>query len=267
MTEPIINCNLIRDLLPSYLDDICTQDTKAAVNQHLADCPQCRDLAKMMQETDLISEQTQIIELDYLKKLKRRLTKELVGGMLLTAVILFGLTECITNNLFSPGVFYWVLPLLLIGTNMLLPVSARENEITKRQKTSAGIGVIITFYMLLLSVMTALNGTAQGIWLSFLDESQIGPFISMQYHAASVYLAAAYIIETCRALRTKPVSFVCMSIYLTGGCIVLAQDSCLHILSDHSLWIKLAAEAAAVPLSEGIVITLAVQFIRKHIGS
>ena len=67
MTEPIINCNLIRDLLPSYLDDICTQDTKAAVNQHLADCPQCRDLAKMMQETDLISEQTQIIELDYLK--------------------------------------------------------------------------------------------------------------------------------------------------------------------------------------------------------
>ena len=118
MTEPIINCNLIRDLLPSYLDDICTQDTKAAVNQHLADCPQCRDLAKMMQETDLISEQTQIIELDYLKKLKRRLTKELVGGMLLTAVILFGLTECITNNLFSPGVFYWVLPLLLIGTNI-----------------------------------------------------------------------------------------------------------------------------------------------------
>lgn len=46
MTEPIMNCNLIKDLLPSYLDDICTRDTKAAVNQHLADCPQCRDLAK-----------------------------------------------------------------------------------------------------------------------------------------------------------------------------------------------------------------------------
>lgn len=263
----MLNCNLTKDLLPSYLEDLCTQDTKTAVNQHLAGCPQCRRLAKMMQETEIVSEKTQSIEIDYLKKLKCRLTKELVAGMLLTSVILFGLMQCIANNVFTPNVFYWVLPPLLIAVSILLPQSAKKNEITKIQKIMAGIGVIVTSYLLILSIayaVNALNWNTQDIWPPFLEPSQIGPFFSLQYYAASMYLAAAFIIEICRALRTKPVSFVCMSIYLTGGCALLAQDSCLHILAGHSTWIKMAASAAVIPILEGFIVTLAILIIRKH---
>ena len=36
-----ITCNIARDLIPSYLDDILTEDTYGLVKAHLADCAQC----------------------------------------------------------------------------------------------------------------------------------------------------------------------------------------------------------------------------------
>lgn len=36
-----ITCNMIKDLIPSYLDDILTEDTRELVKEHLAVCPEC----------------------------------------------------------------------------------------------------------------------------------------------------------------------------------------------------------------------------------
>ena len=36
-----ITCNMIKDLIPSYLDDVLTEDTCELVKEHLAVCSEC----------------------------------------------------------------------------------------------------------------------------------------------------------------------------------------------------------------------------------
>lgn len=38
-----ISCDVIQDLLPLYHDHVCSADTKALVEEHLAECPKCRE--------------------------------------------------------------------------------------------------------------------------------------------------------------------------------------------------------------------------------
>lgn len=44
-----MNCNIIKDLLPSYIDAICSEDTTAAVEEHIESCEECKHYMNMMQ--------------------------------------------------------------------------------------------------------------------------------------------------------------------------------------------------------------------------
>lgn len=47
-------CNLLQDLLPLYLDGVCSEESKIAVEQHLSECPGCKEYYAAMQEADEI---------------------------------------------------------------------------------------------------------------------------------------------------------------------------------------------------------------------
>ncbi len=68
----ISDCDVICDLLPSYIDGICTEATRRCVEEHLEDCPTCKARAKQLRETALSGESLERIALDAAKKIKRR---------------------------------------------------------------------------------------------------------------------------------------------------------------------------------------------------
>lgn len=37
-----MNCNIIKDLIPLYIDDCCSEESKEKVKEHLADCESCK---------------------------------------------------------------------------------------------------------------------------------------------------------------------------------------------------------------------------------
>ena len=37
-----MNCKIVQDLLPLYHDGVCSEESRAAVEEHLAHCPACR---------------------------------------------------------------------------------------------------------------------------------------------------------------------------------------------------------------------------------
>lgn len=43
-----MNCNVVQDLLPLYIDDCCSADSAAIVKEHLAHCPQCQAACEKM---------------------------------------------------------------------------------------------------------------------------------------------------------------------------------------------------------------------------
>lgn len=48
-----MDCDVIRDLLPLYADDACSEKSRALVNEHLLDCADCRDMLQRIRETEI----------------------------------------------------------------------------------------------------------------------------------------------------------------------------------------------------------------------
>ena len=44
-----MNCNIIKDILPSYVDGLCSEDTRKVVEKHLEQCEECQRFRKMME--------------------------------------------------------------------------------------------------------------------------------------------------------------------------------------------------------------------------
>lgn len=49
-----ISCNIIEDLLPLYVDDMVSEDSRQLVEEHLKACPTCRRMQEeIMRENHL----------------------------------------------------------------------------------------------------------------------------------------------------------------------------------------------------------------------
>ena len=48
-----MECEVIRDLLPLYADQACSEQSRALVNEHLLDCADCRDMLQKIKENEI----------------------------------------------------------------------------------------------------------------------------------------------------------------------------------------------------------------------
>ena len=84
-----ISCGVIRDLLPSYVEQLTGSETNELVEQHLADCEECRKVVGNMKNNEKMSPVIQgeeKAELDFLKKNKKR-TRLIVWCSIIAAVL------------------------------------------------------------------------------------------------------------------------------------------------------------------------------------
>ena len=49
------DCEIIRDLLPLYVDDICSGKSREMVDEHLQECADCGELLKKLRTTEIES--------------------------------------------------------------------------------------------------------------------------------------------------------------------------------------------------------------------
>ena len=69
------NCSIVDDLLPLYLEDICSQDSKAALEEHLQECSACREKLARMKDSGSIpqlkKQERKFPIANYARKVKR----------------------------------------------------------------------------------------------------------------------------------------------------------------------------------------------------
>lgn len=70
-----LNCNIAEDLLPLYLENMCSDDSKTALEEHLQECPACREKLARMKSDEIIpqmkKQKSKVPIADYTKKVKR----------------------------------------------------------------------------------------------------------------------------------------------------------------------------------------------------
>ena len=129
-----LTCGVVRDLLPSYVEGLTSQETNQAVETHLASCPECTACWDAMKVPTGPAEQAK--EVDYLKTVKRRNGRRVVLAVVCTVLlILAGFT----------------LKIFVIGT----PAQEQELTVTSFSEENG---------VLRLSVMTPYSATAYHGW-------------------------------------------------------------------------------------------------------
>jgi hypothetical protein len=93
----MINCNVVRDLLPLYVDDVLTPDSAAIVETHLSQCPPCASELEALRK--LVPEKKKSAHV-LLKKSKRKLKR----------IIALVVAACL---LLTVGGIAWSQPLVL----------------------------------------------------------------------------------------------------------------------------------------------------------
>ena len=90
-----ITCNIIEDLLPLYIDDMVSEDSRQLVEEHLKECAACRKmLDEMKKENQLRTvsgnakrKSDRCTEIAPLKKIRRRIRRKRIISIILAAVL------------------------------------------------------------------------------------------------------------------------------------------------------------------------------------
>lgn len=121
-----INCNIIRDILPLYVDGVVSADTSALVEEHMTECEDCRQEAERMKAHMSLPDSGEVEEAEArvikdfgkaFRKKSRINAIKAAGSFLLVAVAAWMLNWLI----FSFGVpIDWRLILEIINTKMFM---------------------------------------------------------------------------------------------------------------------------------------------------
>lgn len=93
-------CNLIRDILPIYHDEVCSEESKTAVKEHLETCEDCKKYYENMCESDIVErfsfdDEMERKKADSIKELKKKMKKRdlliiigvVIGSLVVTTIM------------------------------------------------------------------------------------------------------------------------------------------------------------------------------------
>ena len=73
-----IPCEVIRDLLPSYIDELTSDVTNREIEAHVYECENCKKVLEQMSAPELEITEEDSKEIDFLKKTKKKYRKKII---------------------------------------------------------------------------------------------------------------------------------------------------------------------------------------------
>ncbi|MBN2899067.1 MAG: DUF4825 domain-containing protein [Clostridia bacterium] len=67
-----LSCEVVQDLLPSYVDELTNEVTNQSVEKHIEHCTNCGEILKRMKEEEISEMKTQKQDIDFLKKTRQK---------------------------------------------------------------------------------------------------------------------------------------------------------------------------------------------------
>ncbi|MBQ5312202.1 MAG: zf-HC2 domain-containing protein, partial [Oscillospiraceae bacterium] len=93
-----IGCELIQDLLPLYAENMCSEESRRIVAEHIAECSDCKGkLAKMNTDIKVRPDD----DISVIRRIKKRILIEKIG--ISAAIALFLITSVIIGGYFMLG--------------------------------------------------------------------------------------------------------------------------------------------------------------------
>ena len=82
-----ITCDIVKDLIPLYVDNVLSGDSKKLVEEHLQSCEECREYNKAISEGAVFASSRSAKEKALIKKIKNKINYKRLATACITAVV------------------------------------------------------------------------------------------------------------------------------------------------------------------------------------
>lgn len=252
-----LECAVIKDLLPSYFDKICSEESKELIEEHILKCKDCYEIVDKMKTTEIISNKIDEKEIDYMKKIKRHIiNKNLINFGLLISFIIIGMLIIVNNYGNVPIILYYViLPVLMIGCYIMLSDNTTKNLKTKWKIIMSIFGIALIFYSIFLELLI-LSWINNGIYPFGIPQNKIGPFVYFQFLLIAILHMAIFIITILINLKTENSYGILLDINVTGSCLAFSFISILKRFDTVESFIHMRNNVIIIFAIESIIIAL-----------
>ncbi len=265
-----INCNIIRDLLPSYVDHICSEDSRHLIEEHMSDCEQCRAQLELLKNTEFTDEQGEQRRISYLKKVKRHYERGMISLVLLTLMVMGGFGYVVYHyELIGSKFFYIIFAFVLIAAYCLVPYSTLSDKRSKFSGILIAGSILVSIAMLIYYAVfvfrwnTPIETMETGPFGIPLNET--GPYLEKRLIVMAVVQLTVFILSNILTFRGYRVHKSIYGLTLTGVWLAAGYIGTMHNMSTAAGLYRLLAMMTVCLILEGIVFSVAAYVFAKKV--
>ena len=117
-----MNCNIVKDLIPLYIDGCCSEESEKAVEEHIRDCHDCKRLLEdMKSSTDIITVSESPKTFSKLNDWKASVLQSILLFLSFALITLGVALEARTPSGIGNG--FWALNLVIPATGFMLSLA------------------------------------------------------------------------------------------------------------------------------------------------
>ena len=123
------SCDMIKDILSLYCDNVCSEDSRAAVEEHLNECEACRGELNMLRDTkytENLERERKIVVDAYKRNVKKKFL------IVLSVIFIIPIVTCFIVNIAVGHRLDWffivLTSLAVLGSMVLVPLAAEKKR-------------------------------------------------------------------------------------------------------------------------------------------
>lgn len=230
-----ISCDIIKDLMPSYADGICSEATEKCVEEHIEGCSKCRQALETYKNRTLSGDKLEQKELDGLKKIKNVMKfQKLVCYGILVFMVYCGIQIFFANH--GNYVIFNQLSLLFVICIFVILLSGMgykgKNALGRTEYLFGAVSFVLDAYFILLFIYFATQLTPGVEQIFGRELVRTGPFMERQIKAAFLLQLAFFIYNLwCIIKRDKNCNWL-LCLNIMGIFLVLNYDLWMRHMTE-----------------------------------
>ena len=197
-----IPCEIIQDLLPSFIDELTSDVTNREVKAHMTECEQCRNVFEQMKAPDTEAVENEEKEIDFLKKTKKKHRRNLILSVAVVwaiAVMFFGVRYYLDGQYMNTD--YLSYNLDVSGSELSVAVNSTSEQGIQKVEINEVEGVVeisvrcvpkSIFYQTTAEESYRASETIRQVWIGdrivWANGEMISPLTSRLYAVYNPYI-------------------------------------------------------------------------------
>ena len=250
-----ISCDVNKDLLASYLDGICSEESRGLVEEHLKECVACRKFVEQIQEQDLGKD---AVKVDFLKRVKRSMAvRSWVAVGLALLLVCIG-HQRIRHEPLSELLYYISMPIFMLTGALITKGSSGKSRPAKKEWLIPALGAALACVTLGVQAMVCIliSDLANEKKVSIpIPQNELGPYLEWFNTGIIALWVVLFAISLVKLKGRRSISIVSQNIAWLGMTLTLCCNTQLYHMEDGSTIIRAYRDTILILILEFAVMT------------